>query len=173
MGIRVLMSHVATLLTKSGQQTSQATAMATASDNANDDIDSSSDNDVQGPLNSKWKHLDPDLSSIFSGMNDDSVCNNTNLHAFNGPLPGQTTVLNAKAEPIDLIDLFLDQAFIDMMCMETNYYATQTFGQPLADDIKFITEELKAWQFVLIINSWANVQKYIITKNDVKPNLWM
>ena len=47
------MSHVATLLTKSGQQTSQANAMATASGNANDDIDSSSDNDVQGPLNSK------------------------------------------------------------------------------------------------------------------------
>ena len=77
-------------------------------------------------------------------MNDDSVCNNTNLHAFNGPLPGQTTVLNANAEPIDFVDLFQDQDFIHMICMETNYYATRTLGQPLADDIKFTTEKLKA-----------------------------
>ena len=52
--------------------------------------------------------------------------------------------LNAKAEPIDFVDLFLNKAFNDMICMETNYYATQTLGQPLADDIKFTTEELKA-----------------------------
>lgn len=116
------------------------------SDNESDEINSDSESEnenVENVNSGKWK------------VNDRS---NINKRAFSGPVPGPTVDLDPESSEFDFFELFFPLFLIEVLCRETNLYATQK--QRIKPDPLWrpVTEiEMRAWLGIRVYMSILEV----------------
>ena len=120
-----------------------------------------------------------DDSSDFSSLSDDGNpqigatsnwtkdLSSVTCHAFTGPLPGPTTVLDENANELDFLNLLFSDRLYEYIALQTNNYAQRKMSTKADPLWRAVTkEDIKAYMGVQIISGIVPIPKKLYFTKD-------